>query len=294
MSRTLFRNGKLRESQAKLVNDESKFVTFEQSTNSLKVMLISQRSPSSKGGLGFNKNEASSRGTIQVKFVKPVEVLAGNGSVTKEDGSLSQGSVDLENSQNATKLNFKPTTSFRSDFLIVKKKSIQKANENTIRQPLRLSLKNGMLENLDSNKWIKDSGCSKHMTGNKRCVFSTYKTYAGGNVDFGSNLKGQICDGKCRVLFTENDSEITKDEKVIGKEIRKNDLYVMKLGNKSQDKLCLAKLDDNSTLWHRRLGHANMRLFQSLSSKDLVRMLALELRKVKQECNGHLSCVGLT
>ncbi|GJX63459.1 hypothetical protein Tco_0296359 [Tanacetum coccineum] len=144
MSRTLFRNGKLRESQVKLVNDESKFITFEHSTNSLKVMLISQRSPSSKGGLGFNKNEASSSGTIQVKFVKPVEVLAGNGSVTKEDRSLSQGSVDLENSQNATKLNFKPTTSFRSDFLIVKKKSIQKANENTIRQPLRLSLKNGL------------------------------------------------------------------------------------------------------------------------------------------------------
>ncbi|GJT30533.1 hypothetical protein Tco_0910808 [Tanacetum coccineum] len=51
----------------------------------------------------------------------------------------------------------------------------------------------------------------------------------------------------------EDGSEITKDGKVIGNEIRKNGLYAMKLGNKSQDKLCVATLDDNSTLYHRRL-----------------------------------------
>ncbi|GKA58264.1 hypothetical protein Tco_0757452 [Tanacetum coccineum] len=48
-------------------------------------------------------------------------------------------------------------------------------------------------------------------------TFSTYKAYNGGNVIFGSNLrgniigKGQICDNKCRVTFSEHDSEITKD-----------------------------------------------------------------------------------
>ncbi|GJY61999.1 retrovirus-related pol polyprotein from transposon TNT 1-94 [Tanacetum coccineum] len=50
-------------------------------------------------------------------------------------------------------------------------------------------------------------------------------------------------------------------------------LYVMKLGNKPKDKICLATIDENSTLWHRRLGHANMRLIQSLASKELVRNL---------------------
>ncbi|GJU86167.1 retrovirus-related pol polyprotein from transposon TNT 1-94 [Tanacetum coccineum] len=54
-------------------------------------------------------------------------------------------------------------------------------------------------------------------------VFSSYKAYNGGNVIFGSNLrgniigKGQICDNKCRVTFSEHDSEITKDGKVIGR-----------------------------------------------------------------------------
>ncbi|GJR22777.1 retrovirus-related pol polyprotein from transposon TNT 1-94 [Tanacetum coccineum] len=61
------------------------------------------------------------------------------------------------------------------------------------------------------------------MTGNRK-LFSTYKAYNGGNVIFGSNLrgnimgKGQLCDNKCRVTFSEHDSEFTKDGKVIGRE----------------------------------------------------------------------------
>ncbi|GJX95516.1 retrovirus-related pol polyprotein from transposon TNT 1-94 [Tanacetum coccineum] len=155
--------------------------------------------------------------------------------------------------------------------------------------------------NLEPNEWIKDSGCSKHITGNRK-LFSTYKSYNGGNVIFGSNLRDniigkgtisndslkidnvehvdnlgfnllsirQIYDNKCRVTFFEHDSEITKDSKVIGRGIRKKGLYVMKLGNKPKDQICLVTIDDNSTLWHRKLGHANMCLIQSLASKELV------------------------
>ncbi|GJT33434.1 retrotransposon protein [Tanacetum coccineum] len=108
---------------------------------------------------------------------------------------------------------------------------------------------------LEPDERIKDSGSSKHMRGNRK-LFSTYKAY-----------------NECRVTFSEHDSEITKDGKVIGREIRKKGLYVMKLGNKPKDKICLATIDENSTLWHRRLGHANMRLIQSLASKELVRNL---------------------
>ncbi|GJU13230.1 copia protein [Tanacetum coccineum] len=77
---------------------------------------------------------------------------------------------------------------------------------------------------LDNVTWslrkIKDSGCSKHMTGNQK-LFSTYKAYNRGNVIFGSNLRGQICDNKCRVTFSEHDSEITKGCKVIVREAPK-------------------------------------------------------------------------
>nr|GEY10044.1 zf-CCHC domain-containing protein/DUF4219 domain-containing protein/UBN2 domain-containing protein [Tanacetum cinerariifolium] len=50
--------------------------------------------------------------------------------------------------------------------------------------------------NLELDEWIKDSGCSKHMTGNRK-LFSSYKAYNGGNVIFGSNLRGKII-GKVR------------------------------------------------------------------------------------------------
>ncbi|GKA96487.1 retrovirus-related pol polyprotein from transposon TNT 1-94 [Tanacetum coccineum] len=113
--------------------------------------------------------------------------------------------------------------------------------------------------NLEPDEWIKDSGCSKHMTG-------------------------QICDNKCKVIFTEHDSQIIKVEKVIGKGIWKGGIYVMKLGNKPEDKICLATLDENSTLWHRRLGHANIQLIQSLASKELVRNLP-KLRYDRHFCD---------
>nr|GEW19747.1 putative reverse transcriptase domain-containing protein [Tanacetum cinerariifolium] len=68
-------------------------------------------------------------------------------------------------------------------------------------------------------------------------------------------------------------NEIAKDGKVIGRGINKKGLYVMKLGNKPEDKICLVAIDEMFMLWHRRLGHANMRLIQLLASKELVRNL---------------------
>nr|GEV19863.1 retrovirus-related Pol polyprotein from transposon TNT 1-94 [Tanacetum cinerariifolium] len=168
---------------------------------------------------------------------------------------------------------------------------------------------------LETDEWIKDIGYSKQMTGNRK-LFSSYKAYNGGNVIFGSNLRGniigkdtisndplkidnvehvdnlgfnllsigQICDNKCRVTFFEHDSEITKDGTVIGRGIRNKGLYVMKLGNKPKDQVCLATIDENSTLWHRRLGYENMRLIQSLASKELVRNLP-KLKFDQHFCN---------
>nr|GEU75166.1 retrovirus-related Pol polyprotein from transposon TNT 1-94 [Tanacetum cinerariifolium] len=81
-----------------------------------------------------------------------------------------------------------------------------------------------------------------------------------------------------QVLWIQNQpldyGEITKGGKDIGRGIKKKGLYVMKLENKPKDKIYLATIDENSTLWHTRLGHANMRLIQSLASKELVRNLS--------------------
>ena len=104
---------------------------------------------------------------------------------------------------------------------------------------------------MEPDEWIKDSGCSKHMTGDRK-LFSTYKAYNGGNVVFGSKLRGNIIgkgtisnsslelanvehvdnlgfnllsislmvENKCRVIFSEEGSEITENGKTIGKGVR--------------------------------------------------------------------------
>ena len=130
---------------------------------------------------------------------------------------------------------------------------------------------------LEPGEWVKDIGCTNHMTGNRK-LFSSYQPCSGGNITFGSKLKGniigkgtithnsltitnvehvdnlgfnilsisQICDNKCKVIFPEDGSEIIKDGKVISKGVRKGNLYVMKISSKPSNNVCLATINDNS------------------------------------------------
>ncbi|GJV91151.1 retrovirus-related pol polyprotein from transposon TNT 1-94 [Tanacetum coccineum] len=115
------------------------------------------------------------------------------------------------------------------------------------------------------DNWIVNSGCTKHMTRNRR-LFTLYKAYDGGHVVFGSNLKGkvtgggQLCDDNCLASFTKVDFAISKNGKTLAKDLRRNGLYTYKLGDNSKQQICLSSVVDNSMLWHRRLGHANMSL----------------------------------
>nr|GEW53638.1 retrovirus-related Pol polyprotein from transposon TNT 1-94 [Tanacetum cinerariifolium] len=232
-----------------------------------------QGSRDDKNGLGFISFEASSSGTKEIKLMKAQKKAFSDGGPINTGGPQSD--------QAAPKIIIGPPPATPES-----EKSICIGVD------------------LEPDEWIKDSGCSKHMKGNQK-LFSTYKAYNRGNVIFGSNFRGniigkgtisndsfkidnvkhvgnlrfnflsmrQICDNKCRVTFSEHDSEITKDGRVIGRGIRKKGLYLMKLGNKPRNQVCLATINEKSTLWHRRLGHANMRLIQLLAFKELVRNL---------------------
>nr|GEW57765.1 zf-CCHC domain-containing protein/DUF4219 domain-containing protein/UBN2 domain-containing protein [Tanacetum cinerariifolium] len=59
--------------------------------------------------------------------------------------------------------------------------------------------------NQEPYEWIKDTGCSKHMTRNHN-LFSTFKANNGGNVIFGSNLRGNI------IGIVEESLNVTFDE----------------------------------------------------------------------------------
>nr|GEX24441.1 hypothetical protein [Tanacetum cinerariifolium] len=56
-----------------------------------------------------------------------------------------------------------------------------------------------------------------------------------------------------------NDLNIIDLKKENEELLRRNGLYTWKLRDNSKQRICLASVVDNSTLWHRRLGHADMR-----------------------------------
>ncbi|GJU79717.1 retrovirus-related pol polyprotein from transposon TNT 1-94 [Tanacetum coccineum] len=128
------------------------------------------------------------------------------------------------------------------------------------------------------NKFEKSTHCLNEMlsnqkpSGNKLVLgFNSFEASSSGTkeIKFVKAQKKACSDGDMLGVDLEPDEWI-KDS---GKGIRKKGLYVMKLGNKPKDQICLTTINENSTLWHRRLGHTNMRLIQSLASKDLVRNL---------------------
>ncbi|GJU01058.1 retrovirus-related pol polyprotein from transposon TNT 1-94 [Tanacetum coccineum] len=69
----------------------------------------------------------------------------------------------------------------------------------------------------------------------------------------------------------EDDEKVNNETCLVRGSRYRKAFIVMKLENKPKNKICLATIDESSTLWHRRLGHANMRLIQLLASKELVR-----------------------
>ncbi|GJX69393.1 retrovirus-related pol polyprotein from transposon TNT 1-94 [Tanacetum coccineum] len=140
-----------------------KLTKFEKSTHCLNEILNNQKPSGEKLGLGFNSFEASSSGTKEIKFVKAQKKASSDG------GPINMGSPF--NVQAAPKVNMGPPP--------VITPGSQKVD-------------------LEPDEWIKDSGCSKHMTGNRK-LFSSYKAYNEGNVIFGRNLCGNII-GKVRNL----------------------------------------------------------------------------------------------
>ena len=67
-----------------------------------------------------------------------------------------------------------------------------------------------MGNDLEPDEWDKDSGCTNHMNGNRK-LLSSYQACSGGNVTFGSKLKGNFI-GKGTI--THNSLTITNVEHV--------------------------------------------------------------------------------
>ena len=144
------------------------------------------------------------------------------------------------------------------------------------------------------------------MTGDKN-KFTSLALKDGGNVKFGDNSKekiicignigktyslviedvllvdglkhnllssSQLCDKGYNVIFKSIMCIIVNEvnNQVLFVEFRNENDYTIDLDNLSSNELiCLAAINENSWLWQRRLGHANMELLSKLSKLDLVK-----------------------
>ncbi|GJW59908.1 putative ribonuclease H-like domain-containing protein [Tanacetum coccineum] len=143
---------------------------------------------------------------------------------------------------------------------------------------------------------IFDSGCSRHMTGNKSYL-TDYQDYDGGFVAFSGSSKGvsQMCDKKNNVLFTETeclilspDFKLPNESQVMLKIPRKDNMYSFYLKNivPSKGLTCLFgnATNDESKLWHWRLGHINFKTMNKLVKGNLVRGLPLKIFENDHTC----------
>ncbi|GJW38991.1 putative ribonuclease H-like domain-containing protein [Tanacetum coccineum] len=136
------------------------------------------------------------------------------------------------------------------------------------------------------NKGIVDSGCSRHMTGNK-AYLAEYQDYNGGPVAFGGS-KGYITgkDTECLVLSPE--FKLPDENQVLLRIPRQNNMYSFNLENivPTGGLACLiAKATiDESNKWHRRLGHVNFKNLNKLVKGNLVRGLPSKIFQNDHTC----------
>ncbi|GJX06918.1 zf-CCHC domain-containing protein [Tanacetum coccineum] len=163
-----------------LKEEALKLTKFEKSTHCLNEMLNNQKPSGEKLGLGFNSFKASSSGTNEIKFVKAQKKASFDG-----DASIMEAVLDIRRRMgNETYYDMK-TLNLKGKLIVKMFNHLHAPHEVKVFTTICLGV------DLKPDEWIKDSGCSKHMTGNGK-LFSSYKACNEGNVIFDSNLRGNI------------------------------------------------------------------------------------------------------
>ncbi|KAK1391540.1 Serine/threonine protein kinase SRPK1 [Heracleum sosnowskyi] len=165
------------------------------------------------------------------------------------------------------------------------------------------------------NKWIIESGCSRHMTGDKS-KFLSIDARDGGLVTLGDSTtvriigKGTIGNDKfsinnvrlvdglkynlisvSQLTDAGHDVKFGKDMCLISTNSNHTPLIAKRQGNifvldfdEQKEEICLASIQDQQKLWHRRLGHVHMDLINKISSHSLVRGLPRLKYKKTEPC----------
>ncbi|GKD45655.1 ribonuclease H-like domain-containing protein, partial [Tanacetum coccineum] len=138
-------------------------------------------------------------------------------------------------------------------------------------------------------KRVIDSGCSRHMTGNKTYLLG-YEEIDGGFVAFRGDPKGGRITGKGKIstdtecVVLSPDFKLLDENHVLLRVPRKDNMYSVDLKNivPLGGLTCLfakATLDEYN-LWHRRLGHIKFKTMNKLVRGNLVRGLPSKILKI--------------
>lgn len=171
----------------------------------------------------------------------------------------------------------------------------------------------------NSEVWYLDSGCSRHMTGDKSW-FSSFTATNSGTVTFGDGKKAkilgrgtvsapgmpnlenvmlvedlkanlisisQLCDDIGNVWFDKKQCNVKdlQGKGVLTGQRSKDNCYCIYANNPESMK-CNSATDDVLVLWHRRLGHINFRDLLKVSKNEAVRGLPKLSGVVEGVCEG--------
>ncbi|KAK1679688.1 hypothetical protein QYE76_040536 [Lolium multiflorum] len=166
-------------------------------------------------------------------------------------------------------------------------------------------------------KWVFDSGCTNHMTGGKGVLDQFIEDiHKKSSITFGDNSKGKVlgygkvaiskdlcletvmlvehlgynllsiyhlADAGYNSYFTKYYVQVFRSDnlKLVLVGFVENNLYVVDLSKESPSPTCLmAAKHDEGWLWHRRLGHVNMRnLKQLLKGEHIVGLTGVSFEK---------------
>src|ERR1044072_5238622 len=169
--------------------------------------------------------------------------------------------------------------------------------------------------------WYFDSGCSRHMTGMKNYLVDL-KAYATSYMTFGDGAKGkirgigkltrtgspllddvllvegltanlirisQLCDQGLEVRFSKEECLVLgEDQETVKKGARSKDNFYMWMSQEDcKMTRCLLTKEDEVKLWHKKLGHLNLKSMRRIISEEVVRGLPkmkIDEGKICGEC----------
>ncbi|GKC24134.1 putative ribonuclease H-like domain-containing protein, partial [Tanacetum coccineum] len=269
--------------------------------------------------------QSSPRAAASISTARPVNIVAPKPKVN--DALPTTYSYFKAHSPVRRAFNQKSTA--KTNNLNEKVKTARVNNVTTAGPKAVVSAAEGNRENVGNPQYtlqdqgIFDSGCSRHMTGNKSFL-TDYQEIDGGFVAFGGSLKGgkitgkgkirtgkldfedvyfvkelkfnlfsvsQMCDKKNSVLFTKTeclvlspDFKLLDESQVLLKVSRQNNMYSFDLKNVVPSGGLTCLFAKATNLWHRRLGHINVNTMNKLVRRNLVRGLPSKLFENDQTC----------